>query len=82
MKEKVKNKNENKAQELKEKLLADPHVIDVCVSHIDVHVANLCILYDRQELPAGFLEVVSEYGDLRIEGIDDDNNLEMVAFVS
>jgi hypothetical protein len=73
---------ESQAHELKEKLEKKSKVTDVWVSRIGFHSANVCVLYEGPELSADFLKTVGNYGDLRVEGIDLDNNLELVAFVS
>lgn len=41
---------------------------EACVGDVDVHYAEVNIVAPK-ELPNGFLEVVSHYGDMRVEGI-------------
>ena len=61
---------EQEAYELVEKLEGNSEIIDVWVGDIPVGGADVCVLYGRRRLPMGFLEVVSDYGDLYIEGTD------------
>ena len=61
---------EQKAYELVEKFEDNSEIIDVWMGDIRVGGEDVCILYGRRRLPMGFLEVVSDYGDLYIEGTD------------
>lgn len=38
------------------------------VGDVDVHYAEVCILAPR-EMPMGLVEVISNYGDMRVEGV-------------
>lgn len=61
------HENQRQAEMLVNEL---PDEWEAWVAGVDVHYAEVCIAIPQRELPAGFLETVSQYGDLRIEGVD------------
>jgi len=62
------NTIEKEANELVSELEQNNNVNNVWLSHTDCHYAEVCVEYNDRTLPIGFLQVVSNYGDLHIEG--------------
>ena len=60
--------SEKEINELVSELKKNDDIIEVWTSEIGASWADVCVVYSRRQLPTGFLEVVSEYGDLYVEG--------------
>jgi len=61
-------KNEQQAHTLVNELSGS---YEAWVGDVDVHYAEVCILAPRT-LPAGLLQTISNYGDMRVEGVRED----------
>lgn len=60
------------AKELIEKL-PDTDGWEVWLAQSDVHHSEVCVLIPYREIPAGFLKTVGQYGDMRVEGLNEDS---------
>lgn len=58
-----------------------PDSWEAWVTDVDVGVRAVNIVFPEREIPAGFLDIASEYGDLRIEGVDG-SKVEAVVWVN
>ena len=60
--------SEKEIDKLVSELKKKDDVIEVWTSEIGGSWADVCVVYSRRQLPMGFLELVSGYGDLYVEG--------------
>ena len=60
--------SEKEIDKLVSELKKNDDVIEVWTSEIGTSWADVCVVYSRRQLPTGFLGLVSEYGDLYVEG--------------
>jgi len=60
--------SEEEVNELVFELEKNDDIIEAWVSQIGASWADVCVVYSKRKLPMGFLELVSEHGDLYIEG--------------
>ena len=64
----IMNTLEKEANEIVSELEKNNEVNDVWVAEVGVGHADVCVEYNERRLPIGFLEFVSDYGDLYVEG--------------
>lgn len=58
------------AEDLIEKLIENSTVTEAWISDSGGSWINVCVLFNQRKIPMYTLELISEYGDLRIEGTD------------
>jgi len=60
--------SEEEVNELMSELEKNNNIIEAWVSQTGPCWADVCVVYSKRKLPMGFLDIVSEHGDLYIEG--------------
>lgn len=71
---------EQAANELIGELEENTTVSEAWISDSGASWINVCVLFNQRKIPMKTMELISEYGDLRIEGTDGEH-IETVVFL-